>query len=329
MNETTGSGVAKVRAERAIQKAQSFTACSANGTRSLCSTSLSDYTTLTDSSSTTTMGFPSSGLLTKANSSSDSLFGIGTFSLRTPTISSRLAIQATCMPDGAPWMYPASWCDCGTAKYTTTAECIFANLPSNPLTPVTTTSSPTNIPGPNRLPACAKYVATQQGYPVGIEDYCFCNGTLAPLLTHPISSSHNEALVTDCSYSLQPTNTAWSPSPLSTAIVAPVTPSTLITAISTTTTPLYSITTVFVLVTTLLPPPGRPTVYSTVYTDVPSSISTLPAIRQTFSAWSKCTNNFGNVDEAKYWANCVGGKCKANHNPFLNSQPWRVCSGCL
>ena len=216
---------------------------------------------------------------------------------------------------------------------TVSTDLTFANLPSNPVTPVTTTSARKGIPGPDKLPVCTKYVATQQGYALGIEDYCFCNGILAPLLTHTMSSSSsssNEILITDCSYSLQPTNTAWSPSSSNTAIVASLTPTTLSTAISyTTDTPDYPVTTALVLLTTLLPPPGRPTIYSTVYIDVPSSTSTQPTIRQTFGTFSKCTNYFTNVDEAQCWANCVGGTCEANHNPFLNSQPWWVCSGCL
>lgn len=236
----------------------------------------------------------------------------------------------TCRPDGAPSMSPTSWCDCGTAKYSTTPKCAFTDLPSNPLTPITPTSVSTIIPGLGGSPSCAVHIATEQGPAAGTETYCLCDGTPAPLLTRTINSS--TVLATDCSYTQQPATTLWIPPTNTTAILAPPTPTTSPPATAKNA-PHTPFTTLLVLVTTLLPPPPRPTIFSTIYITPPpppAPATTTPAplpCRQTRAA-SACIDTFSNVDEALCWANCVGGTCLPHENPFLNSEPWYVCGGC-
>jgi hypothetical protein len=69
------------------------------------------------------------------------------------------------------------------------------------------TTAPTNVPGQNGVAGCAYYIATNQGYPSGTPNYCFCGGgpnvpqALAPLLTHTEVTPPK----TDCAYTMQPT----------------------------------------------------------------------------------------------------------------------------
>ena len=88
----------------------------------------------------------------------------------TPSItlaSSASTATSTCMADGAPWMSPTSYCDCGTgAVYptlapeqgVTTANCDYKTLPSSTIKPVSTGTAPTNIPGTGGLPGCAAVI---------------------------------------------------------------------------------------------------------------------------------------------------------------------------
>ena len=131
------------------------------------------------------------------------------------------------MLDGASWMSPTSYCDCGpTAVYptlsvpssitdTSSALCAYTSLdPSKVITPVTTTSPPTNIPGQGGVPGCAAVVWGPDHldcpYASGI-NYCNCGGTFAPPL--PTTGSY-----INCAYTIQPTgnncpvNTAYSQS---------------------------------------------------------------------------------------------------------------------
>ena len=144
--------------------------------------------------------------------------------------------KPTCMLDGAPWMSPTSYCDCGpSSTYSTlpgvpssvtdisSALCAYTSLdPSSTITPISTSSAPTNIPGQGGVPGCAAVVwgpaHTDCPYASGI-NYCNCGGTLAPPL--PTSGSF-----INCDYTIQPTanncpvNTAYSQSLASVASVS-------------------------------------------------------------------------------------------------------------
>lgn len=114
-----------------------------------------------------------------------------------------------CLADGAPWMSPTSFCDCGaSATYptlppisgTTTANCAYTVLPSSTIQPVSTASAPTNIPGLGGVPACNYELAADQGLPSGSFNFCNCGGVTASLLTTTISGSTS----LNCHYSTVP-----------------------------------------------------------------------------------------------------------------------------
>lgn len=114
------------------------------------------------------------------------------------------AAVLSCMADGAPWYSPTSWCDCGaSATYptlpaspgVTSANCDYSSFPASQLTPRSTGTAPTNVPGQGGVPGCAGVVAAP-----GTSAYCNCGGTPAPTL-EPTSSG-----LINCDYTIQPTS---------------------------------------------------------------------------------------------------------------------------
>ena len=181
----------------------------------------SDSMTASSRSGATTSMPSSTATPSKTGSASSG----NTPSIQSATSTSRSASTTSvappdCMPDGAPWFSPTSWCDCGSATYaplgvtSSQANCAFSELPSSTINPVTTTAAPTNIPGQNGLPGCNYVLAgDEQGCP-GV-DYCDCGGTYTRLQTASVSgtASHN------CDYTLQPTA---NDCPINTASIASV-----------------------------------------------------------------------------------------------------------
>ena len=125
--------------------------------------------------------------------------------------------KPTCMADGAPWLDPTSFCDCGpSATYSTlsstsgatSANCAYTSLPTNKITPTSRAGvvAPTNVPGQNGVPGCAAVI-----YPDGQAcvnaNYCNCGGTPAPFLTTTISGTKT----TNCDYTIQPTASSCPP----------------------------------------------------------------------------------------------------------------------
>ena len=181
---------------------------SVNATATASSTSVSS--TGSASGSTSTSGSGDSTSSTASASSSASYTGP----------------KPTCMSDGAPWMSPTAFCDCGpSATYPTLslagsvtdkdAICSYTSLdPSKTIQPITTTSPPTNIPGVGGVPGCAAVVWGPDHldcpYASGI-NYCNCGGTFAP----PLSTTGS---FINCDYTTQPSsqncpvNTAYSQS---------------------------------------------------------------------------------------------------------------------
>ena len=121
------------------------------------------------------------------------------------------AAKPTCMADGAPWLDPTSFCDCGpSSTYSTlpatsgatSANCAYTTLPSNGITPTSKAgvTAPTNVPGQNGVPGCAA-VIYPDGQACPYANYCNCGGTAVPFLTTTISGSST----TNCDYTIQPT----------------------------------------------------------------------------------------------------------------------------
>ncbi|KAL9130925.1 MAG: hypothetical protein Q9217_001028, partial [Psora testacea] len=114
-----------------------------------------------------------------------------------------------CMADGAPWMSPTSYCNCGpSATYETisptdgasSANCAYTTLPSSTIKPVTTSSIPTNIPGVGGVPGCRYALAANEGLPEGSKNFCNCGGVTASLLTTTISGTSTR----NCAYKTVP-----------------------------------------------------------------------------------------------------------------------------
>ena len=153
-------------------------------------------------------GSPSSGNALSTQSATSTTRPASTASVASPD----------CMPDGAPWFSPTSWCDCGSATYaplgvtSSQANCAFSELPSSTINPVTTTAAPTNIPGQNGLPGCNYVLAGDEQGCAGV-DYCDCGGTYTRLHTASISGTASY----NCDYTLQPTA---NDCPINTASVA-------------------------------------------------------------------------------------------------------------
>lgn len=141
--------------------------------------------------------------------------GTGHKSSITPTPHSK----PTCMADGASWMSPTSYCDCGaSATYptiapkngVTTANCDYKTLPSSTIKPVSTGTAPTNKPGVGGVPGCAFEIASEQGLPPGSHNFCNCGGVTAPVLVTTVAGSASS----NCDYSTQPTS-GYNPIPTS------------------------------------------------------------------------------------------------------------------
>lgn len=77
--------------------------------------------------------------------------------------------KPTCTYDGAYWMEPPKWCECGppftppgpysyptlsASANATTVNCNYSVLPASTIKPFTITPAPTNIPGENGLSPC-------------------------------------------------------------------------------------------------------------------------------------------------------------------------------
>ena len=62
------------------------------------------------------------------------------------------------------------------------------------------------IPGQGGVSPCAEYLSYDQGYAPGTENYCFCDGINAPMLSHTVSGT----VLSDCSYTTMPTSN-WTP----------------------------------------------------------------------------------------------------------------------
>ncbi len=114
-----------------------------------------------------------------------------------------------CSPDGAPWMSPASFCNCGKdVTYPTispisgasTPNCAYTVLPLSTIKPVTTTSPPMNIPGKGGIPGCNLGLAHDLSLPSGSSDFCNCGGVTASILITSVSGSTSSS----CAYSTVP-----------------------------------------------------------------------------------------------------------------------------
>lgn len=71
---------------------------------------------------------------------------------------------------------------------------------------VATSSIPVIIPGQGGLSPCVEYLSNDQGYAPGTENYCFCDGIKAPMLSRTVSGT----ILSDCSYTTMPTSN-WTP----------------------------------------------------------------------------------------------------------------------
>ena len=127
------------------------------------------------------------------------------------TITSAPGPKPTCMADGAPWMSPTSYCDCGaSAVYptlppkngVTTANCDYKTLPASTIKPISTGTAPTNKPGVGGVPACHLEIASEQGLPPGSHNFCDCGGVTAPVLVTTTAGTASS----NCDYSTQPTS---------------------------------------------------------------------------------------------------------------------------
>ncbi|KAL8673195.1 MAG: hypothetical protein Q9168_002387 [Polycauliona sp. 1 TL-2023] len=136
----------------------------------------------------------------------EDMFSSMTSSLRTVATT---AASMRCIADGAAWFSPTRWCDCGpSATYATLPtsaqdsndECAYTAFPATQITPISTGTKPTNIPGVGGLPGCAP-VMYPNGQQCPYTDYCNCGGTPVPYLTSTISGT----VTSDCNYSIQPT----------------------------------------------------------------------------------------------------------------------------
>ena len=126
------------------------------------------------------------------------------------TITSAPGPKPTCMADGAPWMSPTSYCDCGASAHyptlppksgATTANCDYTTLPASTIKPVSTGTAPTNKPGTGGVPGCALEIASEQGLPPGSHNFCDCGGVTAPVLVTTTAGTASS----NCDYSTQPT----------------------------------------------------------------------------------------------------------------------------
>ena len=145
------------------------------------------------------------------------------------TITSAPGPKPTCMADGAPWMSPTSYCDCGASAHyptlppksgVTTANCDYTTLPASTIKPVSTGTAPTTIPGVGGVPACNLEIASEQGLPPGSHNFCDCGGVTAPVLVTTTAGTASS----NCDYSTQPTS-GYNPVPVSdrTTITTPTT----------------------------------------------------------------------------------------------------------
>lgn len=135
------------------------------------------------------------------------------------TITSAPGPKPTCMADGAPWMSPTSYCDCGASAHyptlppksgVTTANCDYKTLPASTIKPVSTGTAPTNKPGVGGVPACHLEIASEQGLPPGSHNFCDCGGVTAPVLVTTTAGTASS----NCDYSTQPTS-GYNPIPVS------------------------------------------------------------------------------------------------------------------
>ncbi|KAL4961390.1 uncharacterized protein BDV14DRAFT_203840 [Aspergillus stella-maris] len=120
-----------------------------------------------------------------------------------PNVISQATTTPNCFADGAAWLSPTSWCDCGsnstysalpTTSGATEINCNYMSLPTLTIQPATTSAAPTDIPGVNGVPGCVAVVASDQ-----TSDYCNCGGTPAPTLSATVDGLMN------CAYTTQPT----------------------------------------------------------------------------------------------------------------------------
>lgn len=163
----------------------------------------------------------------------------GTASATPPTTPAPTATPR-CMADGAPWMSPTSYCDCGpSATYptlppisisgrtatTTAANCAYTVLPSSTIKPVSIANAPTNIPGVGGVPGCHYELAADQGLPSGSLNFCNCGGIIASLLTTTVSGTTslncNYSTVPPRGFNPVPTTSKSPPLPAPTSITTP------------------------------------------------------------------------------------------------------------
>lgn len=163
--------------------------------------------------STSVPNYPSSTIWAHIGTTSPT--GTGHRSTITPTPGP----TPTCLADGAPWMSPTSYCDCGSSAHyptlppksgITTANCDYKTLPASTINPVSTGTAPTNKPGVGGVPGCALYIASAQGLPPGSNNYCDCGGVTAPVLLTTTAGT----VSSNCDYSTQPTS-GYNPIPTS------------------------------------------------------------------------------------------------------------------
>lgn len=133
----------------------------------------------------------------------------GSINSSTPPTTPAPTATPQCMADGAPWMSPTSFCDCGaSATYptlspisgATTANCAYATLPASTIQPISTASAPTNIPGEGGVPGCNLELAADQGLPSGSSNFCNCGGITASVLVTTVSGTASS----NCDYPTVP-----------------------------------------------------------------------------------------------------------------------------
>lgn len=170
------------------------------------------WITLSDAAPSKAGSSSDSGLSTStagASSTSTANDSIELTASSTPLTTPAPTATPHCIADGAPWMSPTSFCDCGrSATYptlpsirsATTANCDYTVLPASTIKPISTSSAPTNIPGKGGVPGCNLELAADQGLPSGSSDFCNCGGVTASVLVTTFSGT----MSSNCDYSTVP-----------------------------------------------------------------------------------------------------------------------------